>query len=663
MRLTNQNTILITLQDWQAAGLTYDQFRWQVRKNQVEATRACKGKPAEINLDSIPSTYRSVIVQRLGDPRQNAVHQTFRDLITTDDMAVTFYSSYLLSDGRNLSGEHIREYCANANVLNAVKTMFKTQNAARKPLGGNMQGFWTKALNAVETVRGELQHTLPSNEVALKRKYLKYESDGYQALISGKFCNDNSRKVSADIERLIMSMYIMPEKPFAEGVHILYKLFLSGSIQVVDSKTGELFRPEDFIKNGAPVEISEKTVWNYLNQPKNRVIVDSKRSGQFNFNNEHRPHHHRNAPNFSFSKISMDDRDLPRKLNDGKRVKAYYAYDVASGCVIGKAYSRSKDEALFIDCMQDMFRMIDRENLGMPLEVEVENHLVNKFFDDLAVMFPFIRICKPGNSQEKHAEHLNKAKKYGVEKKLHAGVGRWYLSEAYRVDADKVNDEFVEKTFSFERLVADDVHACNVFNNSLHPKQKKYPGKTRWQVLLENINPRVAQVPKAVAYKAFGSMTRTSVVRNQYVTVRDNKYALPNPEVIDRLQYNNYEVEAYYLPDTLGNISEVYLYQNNAYLCTCAIIETYSTAKAEREEADDNAYLKQSAYVSRFDKMTKEGRADLATLTIQKTEVVKAAIEQPVTIVPPAEKRERSIEDILRDYNPDDYRNQANDQI
>lgn len=663
MRLLNNDTLVITLQDWLNAGLSYDSYKNARKRKQIESTRACKGKPVEIYFDSIPNAYKEVIIRVLGDPRVKSDQTTFRSYIVPDEKAVTFFSNYKLSDGRHLSADHIKEYCINANVLNAVETLFKIQSNARKALSSTMQGFWSRALASCESVRAELKHTLPKNEVALKRKYQKYTEAGYSALINGRFGNDNSRKVSTDIERLIMSLYVMENKPFAADVHVLYTLFLSGSIQVVDKKTGELFNPQDFIKNDAPIEISESTVWNYLNLPHNRIIVDSKRSGSFNFNNEHRPHHHRNAPNYAFSKISMDDRDLPRKLNDGKRVKAYYAYDVASGCVVGRAYSRSKDEALFIDCIQDMFRMIDREGLPMPLEVEVENHLVNKFFDDLSLMFPFIRICNPGNSQEKHAEHLNKAKKYGIEHKAHTGIGRWYLSEAYRVDNDKVNDEFVQKTYSYETLVADDIQDCINFNNQLHPKQKKYPGKTRWQVLLENINPKAPAVSKPVVYKGIGDMVKTTINRNMYCTVKHVKFQLPTPAVISRLLPGNYEVEAYYLPDNNGIINEVFLYQNNVFLCRCEPVENYNTSKAEWETKDAEGYKSQAAFVSQFDKAVKEGKEELASISIIKTDSLDTAISQEAKTVTIQEQPDADIEAILKNYNPQDWSDKANEQI
>ncbi len=43
-------------------------------------------------------------------------------------------------------------------------------------------------------------------------------------------------------------------------------------------------------------------------------------------------------------------------MKDGNRVKAYYAYDVVSGAVVGYAYNRLKTAELFLDCMRNMFR-------------------------------------------------------------------------------------------------------------------------------------------------------------------------------------------------------------------------------------------------------------------------------------------------------------------
>jgi hypothetical protein len=299
--------------------------------------------------------------------------------------------------------------------------------------------------------------------------------------------------------------------------------------------------------------------------------------------------------------------------------------------------------------------MIEREGFGMPMEVEVENHLVSKFFDDLAIMFPFVRICNPGNSQEKYAEPMNRAKKYGIEKKTQNGIGRWWSKhEAYTVDRDKVNDEFVEKVYTYERLVADDIQACKDFNNQMHPNQKKYPGKTRWAVLTENMNPKLPDVSKVNVYKSIGEHTKTTINRNQYVTVQYAKYQI-ELAVLDRLLPNNYSVDAYYLPDLEGMISEVFLYQNGTYLCKAEKIIEYNRAKAEWIQKDKDGFIHQSSYVAQFDKLAKDGKHKLASPVIIEKEMLQAAAEQPVTIIKPSVLKTESIEDILNDHAGEDY--------
>lgn len=643
--------------------------KWQ-RDGATLVQKGGNGRKSLIAFDTIPQKYQEIIRDTFGDVKQAPVKTAFKDEVVIDTKALACFSSYLLPDGRQLAtidnGKHVREYSANANVLNAIHAMYTNQNIARKALGGNMRGFWKKASEVVNDCRVELGHNLPSNFERLRKTYLAYKEEGYSALVSKKFCNDNTQKVTADLERLLMSLYVMPVKPFQADVYTLYNLFLAGKIQAIDTNTGELFTPDQFItKNGEPLTISKATVTNYLNKVSNRVIVDSKRSGSFEFNNQHRPHHHRKSPVFSFSKISMDDRDLPRKCSNGGRVKAYYAYDVASGCVIGRAYSMSKDEELFLECMRDMFRLIERNKMPFPLQVEVENHLVNKFFNDLYEMFPYVRICNPGNSQEKRAEHFNKAKKYQVEKKTQTGIGRWWAkSEAYRIDNKKVNDEFVEKVFTYDSLVADDIAAVNVYNNQLHPRQKQYPGKTRFDVLLENLNQSAFEPNRAAIFKSIGFKTETTIRRNHYCRVQYADYQLPDVATLDKLAINDYKVVAYYLPDADGVISEVCLFQDDKFLCIAERIEKYNEANAEWEAGtDDVAYTNQSKYVSSFDKKVKEGKTKLAKITVIPTEQLETAAAQEVTVVTPPASANDSLADILSNYNAQDYEDKALNDI
>ncbi len=663
------NIMCITLEEWLNAGLKNKDYENDKARNYLQVVRkGGNGRKMLISFDSIAKIERkNAIISKYGDPREKTANKTLRDRIVIDEKATQFYSNFQLADERMLPDKNISQYSLNASILNAIRDIYNDSKSARRSLGrGDLKHFFERAVESIQNLKPEYDHSLPNNHRHLQRVFNVYVEDGYIALISGKFCNDNRRKVTADIEHLILSLYSMPNKPFAFNVWEMYTQFIQGKLDVVDNRTGELFNRNNFVKDGKPVELSEATVWNYLNNPKNRAVVDKMRSGSFQYNNEHRPHHHRHSPFFAFSKISMDDRDLPRKLTDGKRVKAYYAYDVASGCVIGAAYSRNKDEQLFIDCLRDTFRLIERNNFGMPAEVEVENHLVNKFFDDLALMFPYMRICNPGNSQEKRAEHFNRAKKYEVEKKYHKDIGRWWArGEAYRVDVDKVNDEFKERGYTYEQLVADDRESIRIYNNSAHPRRKYYPDLTRWDVLKNNMNPDLKPISKALISKSVGEHTESTIRRNQYLTVQYEKYALPSPEIINRLLPNNYNVDAYYLSDENGVIPEVYLYQKGKFICKCDKIVSYNESAAEQTADDKANYTEQCKYVSKFDKMTKDGKNDLSKIVVISVEDTATAIDkaaEPVVIKHTLVK-EDDIEEMLRDYNPEEYTENAKNNL
>ena len=281
----------------------------------------------------------------------------------------------------------------------------------------------------------------------------------------------------------------------------------------------------------------------------------------------------------------------------------------------------------------------------MPAQVEVEHHIVRNYADGLmkaGIVFPFVRWCNPGNSQEKRAEHLNRAKKYGVEKNLHESIGRWYAKlEVNRPKVEKIYDEdnnkYKEKTYDYEELVADDIAAIQIFNHQKHPDQKRYPGMTRWDVLCGCQNPNLSPMDKTILYRFIGEHTATSIRRNMYCTVQYQEYALPNPEVIQRLAPRNYKVDAYYLPDTEGNIAEIYLYQNDNFLAVCKRIERYNEATAEQTEEDIKSYQEQSRYVARFDAMIKREKVKKVGV-IRKSEAEDITEIEAVPVPIPAPK-------------------------
>lgn len=640
-------------------------YKKLVTRKQINVVRPGKGlgSYALVEVATLPQRFKDRIKLKYGDMESNILREWFGAHYEIDAKARAFYTKFRFEDGSPLPPEHINEYTVNASVLQAVLAVMNDTKTMRKAMQNNRIN-WSEMTGAINFYQTEFGHTLPLSPARFQKKVNEFRSAGYECLISRKFKNQNTRKVSYLTERLILSLDSLPTRPYNTTVAEMYNMFVRGEIEVYDPETGEMYDPSQFTdKKGNPLVLSETTIANYLNNPKNRALRAKLHDSQWDFNNAYRPHHLRHSPFFAFSKVSLDDRDLPRKMHNGQRVKAYYAYDVASGCVVGYAYNRLKTADLFLDCVRNMFQTIERNGWYMPAQVEVEHHLVNNFADGLmkaGVVFPFVRWCNPGNSQEKRAEHGNRAKKYSVEKNMQIGVGRWYAAlEANRPKTEKVYDEFnntyKEKTYSYEELVADDIASISEYNNMKHPNQKLYPGMTRWDVLCANQNPNLAPYDRAILARYIGEKTETSIRRNMYCTVMYNQYGLPDPKLIEKLEPRNYKVEAYYLPDADGNIPEVYIYQNGNYIATCGIIQRYNEADAEKTEDDVKAYIEQAKYVARFDAMMKKEKIHkIGILRPEDKRIIEHTEAVPVVL--PLQEQE----DELAEYmNVDRYRQEG----
>lgn len=629
--------------------LSVPNYKKLAAKKEINVVRPGKGlgSYALVEIATMPLRFQERIKLKYGEMKEDILRNWFGSHFRIDAKAREFYTRFRFDNGDALPPEHIQEYTVNASVIEAVMRAMEDATFMRKAMKAGPVN-WGELAGAISYYQAEFGHTLPVSSNRFKKRVNDFKANGYESLISRKFMNQNRRKVTYDIERLLLSIDAQPEQPFNTTVWEQYNLFVQGELELYDPETGEVLNPSDFTdKDGNPLVLSPATVANYLNNPKNKALRAKFHMSQWDFNNAYRPYHLRSIGEFSLSKVSLDDRDLPRPMKDGNRVKAYYAYDVVSGAVVGYAYNRYKTTELFLDCMRNMFQTLDRNGMYIPAELEVEHHLVSDFADGLmqaGTVFPLIHWCNPGNSREKRAEHKNREKKYGVEKRTQVGIGRWYAKlEANRPKEEKVYDEknntYKVKTYSYEELVADDIRAIETFNAQPHPNRKRYPGMSRWDVLCAHQNPNLAPWDKAVLYRFIGQHTETTIRQNTYCTVMYNQYGLPSPKIIEKLEPRNYKVDAYYLPDAEGNISEVYIYQHGRYIATCKPVARYNENTAEQTEADRAAYTEQAKYVARFDKMMKDGKIKrVGILAKEEAELITEVQAEAVPL--PAQARE-----------------------
>jgi hypothetical protein len=560
--------------------------------------------------------------------------------IEIDTKAREFYAGY-----EGLSASKVLEYTHRASIFNALREGMHRQRAAR--------ASGTRKLKKKEFLATMLSwHREKSEELGVsgyghvrsfERAFNRYLKEGYKSLLHGGLGNDQSRKVSVRTENLLLSLWRNTDKPFVEKVHKSYMEFIYGKQEFFDRESGEVYDPDEFAYedkhgNRKPLEISISTAWNYLKDVVNETSIYMDRNGNFEYLNRKRPKHHRRLGRYSLSKISMDDAVLSRKSVRGW-VSKYLAVDVVSGYWFRPSYSVGKvDTGNVYEAFRNMF--CELEELGMPTpgELEVEYFLM-QHLEWLKEVFPFVRFCE--SPTEKRSEHAIKSLKYGIAKEVGHTRGRWYAKhEAYRSVRNKMEGDYIEPLYQPQTIVADDLEDIDAHNNGLHPLQKTYPGMTRKDVFMSQINPDLRPLEKRILYKYIGNETETRIYNNDYCPVNNEEFELVNFDSLDRLKPNCVEVKAYWLPDKTGSVSEVYLYQEERYIGKAVNrgATSYNENQIEQTEEDEAKKLHQQKRIAKFDKKIKERRASIGKTgkmsTKERKSIEKIEVEIVETVQP-----------------------------
>ncbi len=634
----------------------YKQLASRGRFDVVRRGGGAKGSYALIAVESLPDRYRAKVDKVYPNSKQAHIEAWVTSNYVRDEKAAAFFYSPEKC-GLALGAEKANEYTVNASVLNTCIRLHERAATAQKLFGGKYN--WSMMAEAIEALRNRLGHTLPTSTLRFRKKVNEYKAKGYASLVSGKFGNQCARLLTKNEEKVIDGIAVLENKPWNKNVHDMYEMFICGELEVYNPDTGELFDPESYAreKNGDLWVPSEATINNYLNRPSTKVRIEKLLKPRMNYYHENMPHVHRHSGAFSLSQITMDDVDLSRRMNGNATVHAYYAYDMVSQCVIGASYSRKKEQGLVEDCFRDMFRLIKTRKWGIPLGVEVENHLMTKYKDGFlkeGTVFTKVRFCAPQNSQDKYAESLNGAKKKSIIHKNHAGIGRFYGKGKWKVYYEKVSDEtnqkwLDKKYYSFEELVADDRVDNFEWNNSLHPDQERYPGMTRWEVLIANINPNLRPYDDHLLAYYLGEAVSTSIRRNSYVRVCHKDWWLSAPEILEKLAPNNYKVTAHYLPDeNTREPRNVYIYQDGKFIDKLEPIETFNRIISEQTEEDHEKFVRQMKKISAFKAYLERNKVTRLGVAIRDKQ--EPVIEMEEVPVPEPEPRETQDLGLVEDY-------------
>lgn len=177
-----------------------------VTRGRVNVLRPGKGlgSYALIEYHSLPERFRLRFEAKYGNPEKIMKQEDMP--LAADSEAQKYYHEYLLPNGEHLPEDKQTEYTLNARVLNALREMRGTQKAMRHACNNNTPVIWSNIFATAEELRQAYGHTLPKSEARLRDKLRQYTKEGYACLVSGKFCNANTLKITKAAGRQIVAL-------------------------------------------------------------------------------------------------------------------------------------------------------------------------------------------------------------------------------------------------------------------------------------------------------------------------------------------------------------------------------------------------------------------------------------------------------------------------
>ena len=205
------NIIAVTVDDLTGnnggeAIMTRDNYLKLQQRGRINVLRSGRGygSYALIEYASLPERFKTRFVAKYGNPDELMKKEQIG--LSQDLKAQQFYYDHVLPNGERIPEPKQEEYTVNARVLNALQDMFNTQKAMRRACNNNTPIIWSNIFRASEELRETYHHTLPKSEARLRDKMREYAKTGYVCLISGKFGNTNTLKITKAGERQIIAL-------------------------------------------------------------------------------------------------------------------------------------------------------------------------------------------------------------------------------------------------------------------------------------------------------------------------------------------------------------------------------------------------------------------------------------------------------------------------
>lgn len=151
-----------------------------------------------ISYEDLKDGYKKLIENKFGDPYEYMTLEPIKALIKRDIKALQFFENYNFSNGERLPLKpvnYVELYTRHAELFNMATYVLENKRVLKKELCMTMDTFWETLVTIVKT--GDYQY-LPQTTDNIKKRWRVYNTNGYQSLISNKFGNVNTAKLTTD---------------------------------------------------------------------------------------------------------------------------------------------------------------------------------------------------------------------------------------------------------------------------------------------------------------------------------------------------------------------------------------------------------------------------------------------------------------------------------
>jgi hypothetical protein len=499
--------------------MAYNTYKSLCQRGKLKRTKDGKGKGNEafVAFESLDEQHQKVIIEALGQS-EKASHIIFTDYINYDDKANRFFKEYTLENGEALPEKNIREYIANAQVLNAIAAILNSTMSRRKALGSKVKP-WEKIMPILkELPRHTYPHSLPGTEKRLRDKYNLYLKEGYESLIHSGFGHKNSEKLNDEAKSWVLARWCDRVKKCTGYTQLLREY----NQMAIDNEWKELK--------------AEQSLINFLTDPKIEPLWYGYRYGELKSKEKYNYQQSTKLPSLRDALWYSDGTKLNYYYQDEngkvKTTQVYEVFDTYSEVFIGYHISDSEN----FEAQYYAFKMALQISGHKPYEIKFDNQGGTKKLEALSFLGKLAKITTrtaPYNGKSKTIE--NAFSRFQQE----------YLKQDWFFTGQNIQAKKAESKANMEFILANKKNLPTLeeikeiykqrrqeWNQGKHPKT----GKPRLEMYLNSINPATPEVniwdmidmfwiqrEKPVTCTAYGIGFTDKTIEYNYMVYNDDR--------------------------------------------------------------------------------------------------------------------------------------------